>query len=451
MQRGERRHTGGVSGRGPLVFLLAIALPIGGACERSSTETGGGTPLEPTATPAAVVVEADVPVAAPTPTPTLAPTALPPAVPVETKAPVAPPPPNPSPNPTATTMPPTQTIAPEELPERVTELLAEAIEMATADLVGPGDADRAQLMGGILEGAVSEFLNAIGPRDEPALAALNAALSQLPALDWEEPPWPDALWVADLDGDDELEAVAAFGRYGLETYWFDRYDGVYRGFPLPGADPIDSPPWWRGVPEVAGLDDLNGDGRADLLLSTELRGASATIYYLDAFVWRDGGPENVLEWPVEYWAEPSSWTLQDGAVGREFVMTCPAFGIYDAKLLPHPIQTWVYGWDGQRFALSQTLLPEPIGTRDRFNRAEAAFERGDYAAATPGFLAVTGGSLDGDEDLGVDWVAFAYFRLGQIAALSDDPAANDYLAAAMERGGGGGGGGIGGELRRSAG
>jgi hypothetical protein len=290
-------------------------------------------------------------------------------------------------------------------------------------------------MGGILEVAVSEYLNAVGPEDEAVLVALNAALATLPALDWEEAPWPDAVWVVGQDGDEDLEAVAAFGRYGLESFWFDFREEAYQGYPLPGADPIGSPPWWSGVAEVASLADLNGDGRADLLLSSELRGASATIYYLDAFTWRDSGPENVLEWPVEYWAEPSSWALCDGVAGQEFVVTCPAFGIYDAKLLLHPIQTRIYAWDGQRFALTETSLPEPTRVPDQFNRAEAAFERGDYVAATAGFLAVTTGLLEDDERLEVDWAGFAYFRLRQIEVLRGEPEANGYLAAVVERGG----------------
>ena len=73
--------------------------------------------------------------------------------------------------------------------------------------------------------------------------------------------------------------------------------------------------------------------------------------------------------------------------------------------------------------------------RDRFNRAEAAFERGDYESAATGYLAVTAGDLEIDEELGIDWVAFAYFRLGQIAALRDDPVASEYLSAAVARGG----------------
>jgi hypothetical protein len=108
------------------VLLLAVAVLIGSACEQSSIETGGGTPLESTAISEVVEV-----VEPPPPTP-IASSA---AIPLEVEAP-------PAPTPTAATVP-VQTKVPEGLPEAATDLVADAVEMATADLVGPGDADRA--------------------------------------------------------------------------------------------------------------------------------------------------------------------------------------------------------------------------------------------------------------------------------------------------------------------
>ena len=126
LQRDDGRRSGGVARRGALVLLLAVAVLIGSACERSSIETGGGTPLESTAISEVVEV-----VEPPPPTP-IASSA---AIPLEVEAP-------PAPTPTAATVP-VQTKVPEGLPEAVTDLVADAVEMATADLVGRGDADRA--------------------------------------------------------------------------------------------------------------------------------------------------------------------------------------------------------------------------------------------------------------------------------------------------------------------
>ncbi len=177
--------------------------------------------------------------------------------------------------------------------------------------------------------------------------------------------------------------------------------------------------------------DFAGDSRPFVVLTRAVDGASATTTDVLIVAFVSGRPEVVFDQQISDWAGPASWRI---AQDQSVELTCPAFGIYDHKLLKHPRQVRSYRWDGATFALASRHTDPPTTRREMINLAEADFLDGDLAGAATRFRAVVdNASLADEEGVQVDWRNVARFRLGEIAALSGQQAeAEKWLTAAAQ-------------------
>lgn len=137
----------------------------------------------------------------------------------------------------------------------------------------------------------------------------------------------------------------------------------------------------------------------------------------------------------EWWLEPQP----DGT--QAVVTTCAVFGVFDAKMVGHPLQRDTYRWDGQRFVLFASEQDPPSTRREVINIAEAALRAGDYRAALTTYRRLLDEPDLPDESKGAtaqdkpDWVAYATLRMGQVhALLGEREAALTMLAQAEEAG-----------------
>ena len=435
------------------LVAAGVVMAACGEAPRASAPAPSGaaspaiTPI--TVTPGETVKTESPTVAAqvsPSPTATSSPAPSPAATPTSAPAPTATPTPTPPPGPTdtpQTTATPTATPTPtpppawpaEALPPAVTDLLAEA-----GQLIQSAQQEGRELQAGpevevLLDRAVLAFLDARGPDDGPGLARLGEAIHDLPALSYDFPWEGPVLQGADVDADGESEVLAGFGQWGVQPRWYEREDGAYRSWVFePGGRDVGGELY--GIPFLGRVEDLTGDGVPDVLITTTIPGASALTTLLQVYVWGDGGPARVFEWPVTLWAGPADWELRPDGAAQQFVITCAAFGTFDHKMLPHPAQTRVYRWDGRRFALAEFTTEDPVSIHDQINRAEAAFWRGDYDLAVTRYRAVIDNPMEPIDDISIDWVALAHLRLGQVGALLEDvDMARAELAAAADAGG----------------
>lgn len=249
--------------------------------------------------------------------------------------------------------------------------------------------------------------------DPGCLEALNAYIGSIGIQ-----PMDRRFRVADLDGDGAPELLVAL----VSPVSLVRQTA--EGFAvedLPNA--IYWPPdnTWPTVQQVA---DLTGDGRPEIVLAYLFAGASHAGTEL-LVLGREG--EGWAEWlrvGLDNWAGGGEWRLEPQPDGTQaIVTTCAVFGVFDAKLVSHPLQQDTHRWDGQRFTLAASVQDPPSNRRQVVNLAEAALRAGAYRAALGIYQRLLdepdlpdepkGGTAEGQPD----WVAFATLRLGQVHAL----------------------------------
>ena len=428
-----------------VVALGLVATLVLAGCDQSRAAESL-TVTTPAATPGPTTAPAPSlqPVSAPSPSPTAVAAAIPTATAATGPAPTPSHTPSVEPTVTPINIPVTTTIAaaatspaPTQLPEATEALLAQAAVVAGADHDFTELEAPVQEVQALLEQAVLAFVTEAGAGTEQLRALLADRLDEIPNLPGPDFPSEARVVAADVDGDGADELLTGFHGMHLRAALFDQVAGRWETTRLQPSDRfLAADPVMHGFMSVATVDDLTGDGTADVVLTTMQFGASAVTTIVDAYTWRAGQPELVFSWPVVLWAGPASWELRTVGGTAEFLLTCTAFGKFDAKLMPHPLQMLTYRWDGARFSLAERITQDPIDQRDQFNRAEAALERSEYVTASERFRAVIERPILPEDDLPVDWSGFAHLRLGQIAALTGDAdEARRELAAATSAGG----------------
>lgn len=177
------------------------------------------------------------------------------------------------------------------------------------------------------------------------------------------------------------------------------------------------PPGRPDTSSVAHVDrivNLTGDQQPAIVATWTTQGATSSPVRILIVGWSDDGFLLLFDRTISNWAGHASWQITPQ---NQIVVSCPAFGYYDQKLLAHPTQQHVYAWDGTRFILEQQLTESPKYPRWTINLAEAALFRGDLITAALYYRSVADSRPVNEPGVDVDWRAYAAFRLGQIAAL----------------------------------
>lgn len=260
-----------------------------------------------------------------------------------------------------------------------------------------------------LEAAVTAFVRS-GALDDPRLIDQFARALSLPDQE------PASVLSADLDGDQQRDVIVGVPIKRLEPVIALHGQAATPLLPDPAQLTASAP----ALTKLVEIRSFAGSSRPFIVLTRATEGASATVTEILIVGWRDNQPRLLFNQSISDWAGTATWRiLPDQTVE----LTCPAFGVYDHKLLPHPRQTRSYRWNGTSFALISRHTDPPTTRREMINLGEADFFAGDFARATTRFRAVIeSSSLTDEEGVQVDWPDFARFRLGQIAALSNQQA-----------------------------
>jgi hypothetical protein len=190
--------------------------------------------------------------------------------------------------------------------------------------------------------------------------------------------------------------------------------------------------------------DVNGDGRQEIIIHTDWLSADSAPYTIDVLRWDptgqkgQGGFVSLFTADIINWtAGPSGWSLVPHGEGQDIVTKCAAWGAFDFHLLIHPGLTRTYTWQSTGFSLAGVALDSPVSQRDAFDRGEFSFRRGDYAAAILRYRQVIDTkSLKADPGAKTNWIALAWFRIGESQALLHDlPSASASLGKAVDAGG----------------
>ncbi|MFP4346423.1 MAG: hypothetical protein ACLFU8_17190 [Anaerolineales bacterium] len=170
---------------------------------------------------------------------------------------------------------------------------------------------------------------------------LAALLRTLPKLEQIEVEVQEP----DLDGDGREDIVITTELLGLPVVAFITEEtGGVRGHVLP-ADFGEPLPSW--VEELR-PEDLTGEGAPETLLSYYVQGGSGWTTLLYVYRWETGAPELIFHAELRTWAGPATWSLApDPATGgAEIVLTYPhLYGAFDHKLTEHPLGRQVWRWD----------------------------------------------------------------------------------------------------------
>lgn len=233
----------------------------------------------------------------------------------------------------------------------------------------------------------------------------------------------------DLDADGKADLIVSVPVAGLVPILLPAGEITVRPLlpasNMPGGVPIDT------VTSVVDVRELSAAGKPDVVLTRISRGASALNTELMVVSWDGQQSTTLFDQTLTDWAGPATWQIAaDGTIE----LTCPAFGVYDHKLLPHPQQTRSYRWNGSSIALVARYTDRPETRRQMMNLAEADFFAGDRGRATQRYQSVIDdAALRDDPGDTVDWVDFARFRLGELAALSGNQSeAERWLSAAAQ-------------------
>lgn len=417
-----------------LLLTLGCAEP-GGAAAPTTTPGEAGPSL---AAVAPVQTETPAPLlAAATPAPTPAPTSTPsPAAAPATRTPASPTPlpVRPSATPAPTTAKPT--AAPASPGPSVVAGSAElartraARQAVSADLRAQPDA-REELRA--LAAAVAGYLGAAARPGQPlsaqqaAAEALRAALT-LPGQQDPLSGKPGGATVATVAFGSQEALIVTLGVAGAPALAFLRDGSAFRPVGLTAASDQAGGAVEPGEAYVAvdRIEDADGDGQSEIVLVETTQGGSASPVLLGILQWSaaDRGFRSIFSQRLSNWAGPAAWRLSPHEGRLDVVLEAPLFGPFDHKLLAHQQETRVYRWTGAAYALVERRAAPPEYRRQAFNVGEAAFRRGACDEATPAYQKVIDDpSLKPDEGSpGPDWVALAWFRIGECQAIQGRPA-----------------------------
>jgi len=210
---------------------------------------------------------------------------------------------------------------------------------------------------------------------------------------------------------------------------------------LPG--PVYWPPDFS-LPLIERVTDLTGDGRPEIVLAYLFGAGSYTGIELLVVGRENGSWADRLRVALNTWAGGGRWRLEPQPDGTQaIVTTCGVLGIFDHKLLTHPMQRDTYRWNGERFVLAGSEQDPPAYRRQVINVAEAALRGGAYRVALATYQrlldepdlpddALERSSMTQDHP---DRIAYATLRMGQThALLHGREAALEMLSQAEEAG-----------------
>jgi hypothetical protein len=334
--------------------------------------------------------------------------------------------------PTATTVPPTLTattvVSPTATPTAQSTALSPEVSAAAASfralISTPGRLNESQTYQAqqALERAASAFVASVGAGNQQRRQQFAQMLS---------PNGQARATVlgANLDDNGKPDLIVAVPVPGLQPVVLP--DGQPTGVALLPGSGTNGPP--DTITNVIGIRDFAGGDHPYIIVTRTSQGASATNTEILILRWDGHRAMALFDQSISDWAGPATWKIQpDGAIE----LTCPAFGVYDHKLLPHPRQVRIYRWSGSAFALASRRTDPPKTRREMMNLAEADFFTGDWTDATNHYQAVVDdASLADEPGILVDWRNLARLRLGEIAALSGKQSdAEKWLSEAEKAG-----------------
>ncbi|GEM_PF-5376131 len=259
--------------------------------------------------------------------------------------------------------------------------------------------------------------------------ARQAAL--LDALRLDPSPVEPNLVVADADADGRDDLLVGPGAMGVPAVVLLDRGGTYRGLPLPAPDAVAGvlPAAWAGIHAVR---DLSGDGRPEVVVTYKVAGASATttLLFVVRLTTEDQADVRFFT-AISDWGGPAEWDLLPDGTLR---IVCPAFGVFDHKLLPHPSQTRLYTWSParDRYVLEEVQETPPETMRQQINVAEAFIQQGRYEPALKAYRHAVDAQWLPEEELDVSLRSWALLRQAQILFAWGDPTARDVLRRAVE-------------------
>ncbi|HKB15714.1 MAG TPA: VCBS repeat-containing protein, partial [Planctomycetota bacterium] len=236
--------------------------------------------------------------------------------------------------------------------------------LALGDIDGDGDLDAVSA-----KDAGCTFVSCLGAQNRLYLnngaGVFTDASSQIPEFD----DWTDAVALADVDGDGDLDALLGTeGREGLPNRLLLN-DGTGTFADASGEDPS-SPPSDRAV--AVGLGDLDGDGDLDAFVS-QFSNDYASPYPPGNGVYLNDGTGRLLEAPVQPDGYFAGMRVAVGDLDGDGDLDAVKVNGFDPASLGFPLRYLNDGAGG--FALAAN--PPPLGV----------------------FMDVALGDLDGDGDL----------------------------------------------------
>ncbi len=335
------------------------------------------------------------------------PLATPPSQPL-----ITPPTPFPLPSPTATrSAPPSPTAVAAENPEAIMSRVRMRVQMSSRILPPQEiitDVARAAML------FLDANIDLARPRDNE-----RAALRYLQTLLTLDDSFPAEVDLADLDSDGQREAILTLGYPGLPIVVLRKEAAGFASYRLlapPDAMPDGAFTWARST--IARIEDINGDGRTEIIVIDQAPGASASNSQLTVHQWSGDGFRVLLTVSYTDWAGEANWGLRPGQTGYDLYVYQPYLGVHDHKLLTHQVVTATYRWQADAYGAADRQLSSPTVQRHQVNVAEELFLKGDFAHAAAEFRkAIALKNLPPEESVQVDWTGYGWFRLGECYAL----------------------------------
>ncbi|MBI3944009.1 MAG: hypothetical protein HY326_13410 [Chloroflexi bacterium] len=204
--------------------------------------------------------------------------------------------------------------------------------------------------------------------------------------------------------------------------------------PTPAASQEDLGPM---VNTAQKMGDLNKDGKYELLISSQITGASSITTVLHIYQAEGTNAKEIFATSLNNWAGGGDWKLVQLPNGAyNIVATCAAFGTFDQKRLPHPIETITYQWIEGKYIVYSRTQEKPATTRQAVNVAEQAFIEGRHRDSMDAYLkATTDSNLRQEQETNqIDWINVANLRLGMILAINgNETRARSFLENAMQK------------------